>query len=319
MEEKNLIKAWMPIKKEVDGTYSGILSDTSLDRDNEFMTRELLEDWASSSDSLPMLANHENKMEKFVGGWKNKKVISKGSNHALIATPFFFSKEANPLAAQIKKQIEEAVEHGLGVGISIGAIPSETVEKEVNGIMRTGYSKAEIVEATVVPIQSNRNASFTAIAKSFGINDKKVNGDEKMSEELKYSQKAFDNAISKIKKEADEKVAEAEAKVTEAEAKTEEVEAKVEEAESKVEEAEKEKTELEEAKDKAEEVLESEKKKNSELTKEIEKLKKFTGVDNLPNTDVPTGDYSSKGLNDDSEPITFEKLLGRRYEQKKGE
>lgn len=159
----------MPVTKTAGGEFLGILSDNSLDRDEEFMTKELLEDWARERSPLPMLANHENKMEKFIGGWKNKKLISKGKKHALTANPFFFSKEANPLASQIKKQVEEALENGMGVGISIGAIPNETIEKEIDGETRTGFLKAEIVEATIVPIQSNRNASFSAVAKEFDI------------------------------------------------------------------------------------------------------------------------------------------------------
>ena len=169
MVEK-MFKAWMPLTKSSNGTFVGILSDTSLDRDEEFMTKELLDSWATTSMPLPMLANHENKMEKFIGGWTNKRVVSNGESSALMAEPFFFSKEANPLAHQIKKQVEEALAMGMGVGISIGAIPHETIVKEgTDGKKRKGFAKAEIVEATVVPIQSNRNASFVAVAKSFGI------------------------------------------------------------------------------------------------------------------------------------------------------
>jgi len=177
---ENKIKMWMPVTKTAGGKFLGILSDTSLDRDEEFMCKELLEDWAMDRSPLPMLANHENKMEKFIGGWKNKKLLKKGNKYALTANPFFFSKEANPLASQIQKQVEEALENGMGIGISIGAIPKETIEKEIDGIMRTGFKKAEIVEATIVPIQSNRNASFSAVAKEFDINNKE---ETKMADE----------------------------------------------------------------------------------------------------------------------------------------
>lgn len=165
--EDNILKLWMPITKEVDGSFVGILSDTSLDRDEEFMSKELLEDWATSKAVLPALANHENKMEKLIGGWTDLKVISKGEHSALIAKPFFFSKEANPLAQQIKTLVEEATEKGLNVGISIGAIPKDKIEKNIEGKNYTVYTKAELLEATWVPIQSNRNASFGHVAKAF--------------------------------------------------------------------------------------------------------------------------------------------------------
>ena len=319
-----MIKAWMPINKDSNGNFVGILSDDSLDRDNEFMTRELLEDWANNTGTLPMLANHENKMEKFVGGWKNKKLISKGKSTALIATPFFFSKEANPLAQQIQKQVEESLDNGLNVGISIGAIVPEEIEKEIDGVKRVGYSKAEIVEATIVPIQSNRNASFTAIAKSFGYgkNNKKLEG-EIMGDELKFSQKDYDVAVNKVSKEADEKVAEADVKVAEAEAKVIEAEAKIVEGETATTEAKTEvdtvKAESEEAKAEAEKVLEAEKKTNADLVKEVAKLKKFSDGSKLPNTDVPTGDYSKKGLVNKDAPITFESMLSKQYKAKEGD
>lgn len=172
----------MPVTKSADGSFVGILSDTSMDRDNEFMSKELIEDWAKNK-VLPALANHQNKMENFVGGWKEIRTVSKNGHTALVAKPFFFSKEANPLAHQIQKLVEEAVENGLNPGISIGAIPHESIEKDVNGQMRTVFTKAELVEATWVPIQSNRNASFGHIAKGYDIDVTTKSEDSKMSEE----------------------------------------------------------------------------------------------------------------------------------------
>lgn len=165
MEEK--FTAFMPITKDNSGNLVGILSDTSIDRDGEFMTKELLASWAENM-TLKALANHENKMEKWVGGWKDLKLISKGKHTALMATPWFFSKEANPLAEQVRLQIDESLKHGENAGISIGAIPKAHIEKEIDGTKRKGYTEAEIVEATWVPIQSNRH-SFATIARSFGL------------------------------------------------------------------------------------------------------------------------------------------------------
>lgn len=165
---QDLLKLWMPISKSHDGGFVGILSDTSLDRDDEFMTKELLKSWADNVTPLPMLANHENKLEKLIGGWTDKKLVVKGDSAALVARPFFL--ESNPLGLQAKNMVQEALDKGLQIGISIGAIPQgEMVEKEIDGKRRKGYQKAEILEATIVPIQSNRNASFFALAKSFDI------------------------------------------------------------------------------------------------------------------------------------------------------
>jgi len=278
MEKK--IKMWMPVTKTAGGEFLGILSDNSLDRDEEFMTKELLEDWARERSPLPMLANHENKMEKFIGGWKNKKLISKGKKHALTANPFFFSKEANPLASQIKKQVEEALENGMGVGISIGAIPNETIEKEIDGETRTGFLKAEIVEATIVPIQSNRNASFSAVAKEFDINKEETKmTDEIVVKDAPVEEKPVEESApvkeapkEEAKPEAEEKPAEEEAKPEEEpkaeaeESKKDDLQAEVDAAKAKIIELEK---QLKEIKEKS--VLKAEvEKPNAVETKQVD-------------------------------------------------
>lgn len=169
--EKEQIKMWMPVMKTASGGFLGILSDSSIDRDGEFMTKELLKEWAQTA-NVKALANHENKMEKWVGGWRNLKVVEKGEQAALIGEPWFFSKEANPLAQQIKMQVEEALANGENAGISIGALPKESVQKEIDGKEHKAYTKAELLEGTWVPIQSNRNAmSFARMVKSFNLDN----------------------------------------------------------------------------------------------------------------------------------------------------
>lgn len=180
--KEEIRKIWMPVTKSADGNFVGILSDTSMDRDEEFMDKALLQDWASNK-TLKALANHTNKMENWVGGWDNLKVIEKGNHTALVASPWFFSKEANPLAAQIQKQVEEALERGESPGISIGAIPKQYDTKTIDGKDFRVFTKAELVEATWVPIQSNRNATFGHIAKKFDYTDKVE--ETKMAEEVK--------------------------------------------------------------------------------------------------------------------------------------
>ena len=255
---EEMFKVWMPLTKSSDGTFVGILSDTSFDRDEEFMTKELLDSWAISSVPLPMLANHENKMEKFIGGWTNKRVISNGDNSALMAEPFFFSKEANPLAHQIKKQVEEALAMGMGVGISIGAIPYETVEKECgDGKKRRGFKKAEIVEATVVPIQSNRNASFVAVAKSFGVYTEKSNMEENIEKDVSVEVVKEPVAEEKVENISEEPVSELEEKVEVESEKAEETKLSEEEAQLVVDETKDLKVELEKARKEIEELKNS--------------------------------------------------------------
>jgi|ETNvirnome_2_300_1030623.scaffolds.fasta_scaffold00052_55 hypothetical protein len=200
--KEEMIKLWMPLQKDINGGFVGILSDNSIDRDGEFMTKELLQSWVKDNRPLPMLANHENKLEKLIGGWTNKELKSNGDNTAMTAEPFFL--ESNPLGKQAKAMVEEALSKGLGIGISIGAIPKgEMVEKDINGEKFKGYTEAEILEATIVPIQSNRNASFAAVAKSFDINiesKEEIKVDKEIQKEIPVEAPI----VEEIKKEAEE-------------------------------------------------------------------------------------------------------------------
>ena len=122
----------MPISKDVNGGFVGILSDNSIDRDGEFMDEGLLKSWVENQTPLPMLANHENKLEKLIGGWHEKQLLNNGKHFAMSAKPFFL--ESNPLGKQAKAMVEEALSRGMGIGISIGAIPKgKMVEKEIDG------------------------------------------------------------------------------------------------------------------------------------------------------------------------------------------
>ena len=148
--------------------YSAILSSDSVDRDGEFMAKELIQKWANDSTSLPMLANHDNSMQSFIGGWTDRKVVDSDGKTALVMKSNFFSKEANPLAQQIKTQIDEASKMGINVGVSVGFIPKKG-NKTSDGYMHT---EAELVESSVVPVQSNRDA-YMVLAKRFRISGSK--------------------------------------------------------------------------------------------------------------------------------------------------
>lgn len=166
--ESKVIKFWMPITKKPDGTYSAILSDTSLDRDTEMMGETLIDKIAKQG-IIPQLADHKNEMESWTGAWKNLRKIKNGQHIALMADPIFFSENANPRAGQIKKQVDEAIEMGMNPGVSIGLIPYNNESKMVDGREVTVYTDGELVEASWTPVQSNRNATYGHVAKKFNI------------------------------------------------------------------------------------------------------------------------------------------------------
>lgn len=312
-------KLWIPILKSISDNgevkYTGILSDTSIDRDDELIGGDLIRSWAKSN-NLPALVNHENKMEKWVGGWKNIRAIEKGNNVALMADPFFFSKEANPLAAQVKKQIEEAIEHGLNPGISISAIPKSDTTIEKSGKKYRVWTEAELLEGTWVPIQSNRNASFGHIAKSFDIGMEKESTEiSKPSKENLTKEEITMTEETKKQDEVVEKQPEV-ANVPE-DAKQEEkpVEKPKEESKEEVKEEPKDEESKEEPKKESEEELKS---KIAELQKQVAELspkevsketkeekKEVADLSKAPQVDLAEEKKSS----DLDEALTIEKML----------
>ena len=184
-------KLWIPLQKSKEGTYRAFLSDDSIDRDDELMSKELLVSWANNK-ALPILVDHKNQMENFVGGWTDLKVIDKGNKHALSAKYKFFSQSK---AQEIKRQVEEAVDMGLNPGVSIGAIPKSYDEIEIKGKTYKRWKSAELLEASFIPIQSNRG-SYAYMSKGFDLNKDNKEVIQKMAEE---------NNDAKKKKEDEDK------------------------------------------------------------------------------------------------------------------
>lgn len=223
----------IPIERQKDGSYSGILSDDSIDRDNEFMSPDLIKKWGSGG-AIPFLADHENAMDSMLGAWTDRKVIEKDNHTALIMKPNFFSDEANPRAKQVQAQIREAEKMGLGVGVSIGFIPQKGM---VVGD-KYMHTDAELVEASVVPVQSNRGA-YASVAKRFGVKVKKetevIGAGVHMEGDVKFLEteegKAIDARIKAIEEAHAKHIAEAHKAPTEEEAKaTEEAKAAADKA-----------------------------------------------------------------------------------------
>jgi len=246
VEEKRILKIFMPIiRKNVgNGEYkiSAILSDDSLDRDDEMMSKSLVQSWATKK-SLPALMDHKNSMDSYHADWENIRYEEIGENGALMADPVTFpTTRGKELAIQLK--------HAKNIGVSISAIPleHEFIEKSYDGVKKKikVYTKAKILEASFIPIQSNEHSRSMRIAKSFSIHKtsievenienknnnkvKKMEDLEKMKEEnltlkkeLEELQlfkkeaivKAEEEAKEEEKKEEEEKVAEEEAKATE--------------------------------------------------------------------------------------------------------
>jgi len=178
-ETNKILKLWMPIvKKEVNGNtkISAILSDDSLDLDDEMMSKSLIKEWALKK-SLPALTDHKNSMENYHADWENIHYEDIGENGALVADPKTFSTiRGKQLAIQLRE--------GKNCGVSISAIPygHEMIEKSCNdGVVRKikVYTKAKIVEASFIPVASNTHARAMRIAKSFNVENEVENVSKK--------------------------------------------------------------------------------------------------------------------------------------------
>lgn len=196
---------WIPLSKNFEtNEYQAILSDTSIDRDNERMSKDLLIKWSNNPNKfIPMLMDHKNEIMNMVGQWTNPALISNGDNHALAMTPKWFT--SNPNAQIVKGMLDE----GANIGLSIGAIPKNSREYKSGDNSCKEWTEAELIEASLVPIGSNRN-SFISIAKSFGFNnEKKTMENEVLRKDLEAEPEAEVEAELEVE-ESTEEEAEAE-------------------------------------------------------------------------------------------------------------
>jgi len=180
-------------KQKKTGEVVAVLSDTSLDRDEEFIGKKFLQR-AAKSDFLPGLMDHENKALNLINEWVDKRVekrmIDGETHNALLAKPKFFL--SNPNAQIISNMLDE----GAKLAISITAIPNSKREVERNGKSFTEWTDGEMLSADWVGIPANKHAMAQIVAKSYDLaknfldKDNEVNpmGNEEFdSEEFKKS------------------------------------------------------------------------------------------------------------------------------------
>src|SRR3990167_22915 len=280
--EEDLIKIWIPIEKSSTGGYKAIITDTSIDRQDELMSEAVI-DKVVNKNSLVSLADHKNTMENWVGGFQNIEKINKKGHFAAVAEPWFFSKQANPMAARIEKQLEEATNRGTNPGISIGARALKSESVKIDGKSYKMHTDIEPLEATWTPIGANRN-SFAYVAKSLNLEEIEKGCSEKMKrciEHVKSQGKSEESAAkicnTQIKDSyvydlMDNKIMEV-IKMIEDLEKKEEIKEKSESLDSTPDiEKQKEKDEAEEEKKKDKKKKEEEEKKKSLTEEDVKKI-----------------------------------------------
>jgi len=226
---------FMPIMKAADGKYIAVLSDDSVDRDEEKLSKGCIEKLGYDDRYLAALCNHDNDVFMQVAEWTNRGVQEIDGYTALIAEPRFY--KSNPNAKIIQGMLDE----GAKFGVSIGAIVKSYDDIDD---MRV-FTELELLEASFVAIPSNRHGRALAVAKSF--NNKKQSEVSTMDKEFtkKDLDAAIDKKVESMKNNFDKELA---LKDTEIAKLKDDLKKAEDEAEDKAEEA---KTETDAAKDEA--------------------------------------------------------------------
>lgn len=153
----------MIVKKTEKGSYQAVLSSDSIDCDDEIISPVLLDMWASRSFVLPMLTDHMNSIDHLVGQWIDKQVVTTDANTYLYARPQFISK-CNPRGDKIKATLDD----GIPLGVSIGFIPTDFKDINMDGRSITEWTEGKLLEASWTPVPANSDA-YGYVAKSLKI------------------------------------------------------------------------------------------------------------------------------------------------------
>ena len=159
---------FMPLIKSGSEKYLAVLSDNSIDRDNEIVSKSFLSKFADDSIYLPALIDHENKTLNNVAKWVNKRMAKVNGHDAFVAEPQWFL--SNPNAVTVKGMLDDGAE----LGVSIGASVTKWSNKKIGEKEYRQFDEGEMLEASFTPIPANKNARALAVAKSFNTGDLKM-------------------------------------------------------------------------------------------------------------------------------------------------
>ena len=78
------IELWQPVIKTSNGKYIAVLSDDSLDRDDEIVGKQALKGIMDNDGYTAMLLNHKNDVMGQIGEWVNKRIETTGNIQLLL-------------------------------------------------------------------------------------------------------------------------------------------------------------------------------------------------------------------------------------------
>lgn len=163
--ENKKFTMYAPIMKmERSDEYICVLSDTSIDRDGEIVSKQFME-MAAGDNYMPALIDHDNKALNLVAEWVDKRVIEvEPDRYAFTAKPKFYL--SNPNARIIKDMMDK---DGAKFGLSITAIPYTHDFIDNAGTKTKRWLTGEIVSTDFVGIPAQKYATAMRIAKSLEI------------------------------------------------------------------------------------------------------------------------------------------------------
>ena len=169
--------------KTKDNTYKAVLSDDSVDRENEIVGKEFLK--SALDEKTVGLLDHKNSVMGMICEWTDKEIRTVKGHNALVATPKWF--DSNPNTQIIKGMLGE----GANIGLSIGAIPKDHDVVKRNGKEIKRWTSGDIIEASFVAIPANKHAQISAVAKQLNLNKTKESGNPMEKEEkIAFEKKA---------------------------------------------------------------------------------------------------------------------------------
>ena len=188
------IHLWAPVIKGNDGKYIAVLSDDSVDRDDEIVSKAALQQVMAHDGYTAILLNHKNDVLLQIGEWTNKRLEVINGHTAYVAEPKFYL--SNPNAQIIKGCLDEGAQYG----ISIGAIVKNSEYVDKGGKKYKSFTELELLEASFVAIPSNRHGMAMAVAKMY---NEAHTEEKKMTEETivekTFTQKDIDEVTTKAK------------------------------------------------------------------------------------------------------------------------
>jgi HK97 family phage prohead protease len=169
----NVFNFCIPLKKDALGqdTLIGVASTVSVDRDDEKMSENALNDMVKEikSKGVNLFGNHEHNWENTLGRVSDADMTS---NNQVIIKTTLDDQQTNPKVAMLLRKLERGIKLGLSVGGTVTKLKWE-YSKELGKKIKV-IDGVKLYEISVVGIPSNAD-SFLSIPQAISKSAKSLN------------------------------------------------------------------------------------------------------------------------------------------------